>query len=45
MLPKSIFVVISTKYKNEPFFDILMTITLGENMITRQMTPFFSSNL
>ena len=29
--------------KNEPFFDILMTITPGVNMITRKMTPIFSS--
>ena len=36
----------SAKYsKHEPFFDILMTITLRVNMITRKMTPFFSSVL
>ena len=29
------------KQKNEAFFDILMTITPGVNMITRKMTPFF----
>ena len=27
------------------FFDILMTKNLGVNLITRQMTPFFSSSL
>ena len=32
----------SAKYaKNEAFFDILMTITLEVNKITRKMTPFF----
>ena len=31
--------------KNNPFFNILKTITLGVNMITRQMTPFFSCTL
>ena len=29
--------------KNEAFFDILMTITPGANMITRKMTPFSST--
>ena len=29
------------KYKKWAIFDILMTITLGVNMITRQMTLFF----
>ena len=29
------------KQKNEAFFDILMTITPGVNMITRQNDPFF----
>ena len=27
--------------KNEAFFDILVTITLGVNMITRKAMPFF----
>ena len=29
--------------KNEAFFDILMTITPGANMISRKMTPFSST--
>ena len=33
--------VISRKYKIWVIFGILMTITLGVNMITGQMTPFF----
>ena len=37
------FAVISRKYKKWAIFDILMAITLGVNMTTRQMTPFFSS--
>ena len=28
--------------RNKPFFCILMTLTLGVNMISRQMTPFLS---
>ena len=31
--------------KHESFFDILMTITVEVNMITRKITPFFKSNL
>ena len=31
--------------KNEPFFDISMTITPGVNMITRKVTPFSASTL
>ena len=31
--------------KKLTIFDNLMTITAGVNMITRQMTPFFSSTL
>ena len=36
---------IKQKTKNDSICDILMTITLGVNMITRQMTPFFPSTL
>ena len=31
------------KIQNEQLFDILMTVTLERNMITRQTIPFFSS--
>ena len=44
-LPQLIFAVISRKHKKMSHFDILMSITLEVNMINRQMTPFFSSNL
>ena len=37
--------VISRKHRKLAIFDNLMTITLGVNKITRQMTKFFSSNL
>ena len=33
------------KIQKWAIFDILMTITLGVNMITRQMTPLFSPTL
>ena len=33
------------KIQKKSIFDILMTITLAVNMITRQMTPFFSPTL
>ena len=36
------FLLQQQKYKRWAIFDILMTITLGVIMITRQMTPFFS---
>ena len=35
------FAIISRKYKKWAIFDILMTLILGVNMITRQMTSFF----
>ena len=44
-LPQLILAVISKKHKKMSHFDILMSITLEVNMINRQMTPFFSSNL
>ena len=39
------FTVISRKYKKSAILDSLMTITLEVNMITRQMTQFFSSHI
>ena len=39
------FAVISRKYKKLVISDILKTISVGVNMISRQMTPFSSSNL
>ena len=35
----------SAKYTKRAIFDVVMTITLGVNMITRKTTPFFSSTL
>ena len=40
-----LFAVISRKYKKLAISDILKNITMVVNMITRQMTPFFSSIL
>ena len=40
-----LFSVISRKYKILAISDILKTITMGVNMRTRQMTPFYSSTL
>ena len=37
--------VLLSSAKNEAFFDILMTITPGVNMISRKMTPFFIYSL
>ena len=47
ILPKLtlMFAVISRKYKKWAIFNILMTITLRENMLTWQMILFFSSTL
>ena len=39
------FAFIIRKCKKWAIFDILITIILRVNMITRQMSPFFSSNL
>ena len=39
----SCFASIGRKYKSWPNCDILVTITLRVNMVTRQMIPFFSS--
>ena len=39
------FSVIGRKYKEWAIFDILMTITPGVNMMTKEMTRFFSSTL
>ena len=36
------FAAICRKYKKWAIFDILMTITLGVSIISRQMIPFFS---
>ena len=40
-----LFAVISSKYKKWAIFDILMTIILAVNMITRKMTPLFINSL
>ena len=40
-----IFAVISRKYKKLAISDILRTITMGVNMITRHKTPLFLSIL
>ena len=48
VLPKLLQIFCCHRKKNtnhEPFLDILMTITLGTNLITRKMTPFFWSTL
>ena len=42
---RSFFAAICKKYKKWAIFEILVTITLGVNMITGKMTPFFSSAL
>ena len=39
------FDVVSRKHKKEPWFDILIAITLELNLITKEMSTYFSSTL